>query len=395
MIQSFTMKSIAQDFIPHNLLHPKLYIAPYTPIPLTIDGTLEKWSSIPFSSYFGDIIGNTSNDGNIVSNPPSPECSTRIKMMWDEQYLYILGYMQSNKQVIATYHERNSPIFHQDSDFEVFVDPCHTCHGYKELEMNALSTVWNLMLDKPYSDGGCEHSGRIAQPGDSLYYDVGGQRTCVQMLEGRINDPTSSKNTWIVEIALRHEDTLVGQTFCRKPTLGDVWRINFSRVEDKGNINWTWQPQRVWNPEQHVHEGQINMHLPDAWGYVRFGPPLGNELYHDNNDNVATYIGEISQEDILKGKGDYQWPGKLAIMNVYYAQQYHKKMRGHFASSLTDLHGWIDPLLLKPFQNSVVSWYVDESSFQLSILDSQGYLFKVTHDRLLTVTSPSNVVASE
>ena len=74
-------------------------------------------------------------------------------MMWDYDYVYILATVESNMEVRATFTQRNSPIFQQDSDFEVFVDPLSSCHFYKELEVNPLSTVWNLMLDKPYRDG--------------------------------------------------------------------------------------------------------------------------------------------------------------------------------------------------------------------------------------------------
>jgi hypothetical protein len=42
-----------------------------------------------------------------------------------------------------------------------------------------------------------------------------------------------------------------------------------------------------------------------------------------------------------------------------------------------------------------VSWYADVSSFQMSLLDSQGALFQITHDRLLTVTNPPSVTAFE
>ena len=75
----------------------------------------------------------------------------------------------------------------------------------------------------------------------------------------------------------------------------------FSRVERKGEVNWTvcrvhartrscspcqgsvghgvhscsslamsvqWAPQVVWEPRSRKYEGKINMHLPDAFGYV-------------------------------------------------------------------------------------------------------------------------------
>jgi hypothetical protein len=59
------------------------------------------------------------------------------------------------------------------------------------------------------------------------------------------------------------------------PKDGDVWRVNFSRVEWQVTVdddslgytkvegpredNWVWSPQ-----------GLINMHFPEQWGYVRF-----------------------------------------------------------------------------------------------------------------------------
>ena len=57
------------------------------------------------------------------------------------------------------------------------------------------------------------------------------------------------------------------------PNDGDVWRINFSRVQWRHRIvngryekvpntaedNWVWSPQ-----------GVVNMHLPEHWGFVEF-----------------------------------------------------------------------------------------------------------------------------
>ena len=44
-------------------------------------------------------------------------------------------------------------IFH-DNDFEVFIDPNGDNHEYYEFEINALGTVWDLFLPKPYKDDG-------------------------------------------------------------------------------------------------------------------------------------------------------------------------------------------------------------------------------------------------
>ena len=285
----------------HYALHPRMYIAPHINVPLDniIDADPNKsmWSSVPWSDNFHDIRGNNNydndNDDDNDDKGPNMDCRTRFKMIWDEQYLYILAMIESDFEVTATFTERNSPIFQQDSDFEVFIDPFGSCHQYKELEVNALNTVWNLMLDKPYGDGGVEHSGRIAKPGDheQLYYDVKDQKTAVRILEGGINhrgvvssqdddngdaEKKKQRNVWVVEIALNHKDTMAhvrnkignhhGATLPVPvpvpPMVGDRWRINFSRVEEKGIINWTWQQQRVWDASRHKHMGKVNMHLP-------------------------------------------------------------------------------------------------------------------------------------
>ena len=62
--------------------------------------------------------------------------------------------------------ERDSVIF-RDNDFEVFIDPDGDTHAYYELEINALGTVWDLLLLKPYRDGGPAINGwDIADPDD-------------------------------------------------------------------------------------------------------------------------------------------------------------------------------------------------------------------------------------
>ena len=124
-----------------------LYIAPRLPPgapPLVIDGDLSKaaWAAAPWSSPFQEIRGADAPDG---SQPPAA-CVTRMKMLWDSEYLYVGAELASDFEVRATFTERNSPIFQQDSDFEVFVDAEGSCHAYKELEVNALNTALPKLL---------------------------------------------------------------------------------------------------------------------------------------------------------------------------------------------------------------------------------------------------------
>lgn len=369
----------------HWLLHPNVYVAPKVNEPILIDGNLEKdqWSSVPWSSPFDDIRG---EDDAPSSSRPSPECRTRVKMLWDQDFLYIGAMIESNMEVRATFHQRNSPIYHEDSDFEVFVDPDSSCHFYKELEMNPINTVWNLMLDKPYIDGGQEHSGRIAKPGDDNYYDVNRQKTAVRVVEGSLNEAGGKRTVWTVEIALSHSDTLK-HSLSRgiqnsKPTEGDRWRINFSRVEEKGMINWTWQRQRVWDPLRRSYLGKVDMHMPDAWGYVKFGPSV------EDAKKANVWIGEIPSEQISEGKSDAvdpNWPLLLVAMNVYYAQRAFFDLHGNFANVLEELKAYVDEKILEPFLGEI-SLSTQNTSYFVEVKESSGGVVTVDNNRLTTIT---------
>jgi hypothetical protein len=250
-----------------NKHYPRTYTALKCPSSSFIDkinGDLTKpeWESVPWSEPFDDIRG--PDDAPSTSRPPSG-CKTRVKMMWDGKYLYIAAMLESfNRTVVTSFTERNSPIFQRDSDFEVFVDPAGSCHYYKELELNGYNTVWNLLLDKPYDDDGQEHSGRVHKdPSDPMYWDVYNQVTATKLLWGGWNDPNGA--VWSIEIALAHTDSLSKYpTYFQSnfvPRKGLQWRINFSRVEDKGLINWTWAPQIIWDPKLKRYQGKVAMHL--------------------------------------------------------------------------------------------------------------------------------------
>ena len=247
---------------------PLCYRAPRLPAGsvLTIDGDLDKavWDAAPWSSPFADIRGPDAP----ADSQPSAACATRMKMLWDDEYLYVGAIIESDFEVVASFTERNSPIYQKDSDFECFVDAAGSCHSYKEVEVSPKNVVWNLLLTRPYADGGGEHSGRVASPGAPDHYDVSAQRTATRILRGDIG--AASGATWAVEMALAHDDTLARQPGGRRPALGSRWRINFSRVERCGETNWVWSPQVVWEPSLGRYEGKVNMHLPDAWGNVEF-----------------------------------------------------------------------------------------------------------------------------
>ncbi len=220
-----------------------------------IDGKLDDpcWAQAVWSDPFVDIEG---------AEKPKPLYATRVKMVWDDQGLYIAARLEEpHLQGTLKYHD--SYIFHADNDFEVFIDPDGDCHDYGELELNALGTTWDLLLTKPYRNGG--------RALDS--WEIKGLRVAIGV-EGTLNNPTDTDTAWTVEIAIPWRS--LGEIGGGVPRPGDRWRINFSRVEwqwdeaalkqgkyvkkaNQPEANWVWSSQ-----------AEINMHLPDRWGSVVF-----------------------------------------------------------------------------------------------------------------------------
>ena len=123
-------------------------------------GPVSRSTRVPFASTQGQdrkSLGRNGDETVSITGPegdlkPLPRFTTRAKMLWDETYFYICGDIQE-PQVWATLTNRDAIIFY-DNDFEVFIDPDMDSHEYYELELNALNTVWDLLLLKPYRDGG-------------------------------------------------------------------------------------------------------------------------------------------------------------------------------------------------------------------------------------------------
>ncbi|MEZ5012294.1 MAG: carbohydrate-binding family 9-like protein [Bacteroidales bacterium] len=193
-------------------LTPRHYIC-YRGDSITVDGSLSEpsWESAQWSSDFTDIEGTLR---------PEPLYRTRVKMLWDDNYLYI-GAEISEPHIWAYLKQRDTVIFY-DNDFEVFIDPDGDTHGYYEVEMNAAGTVWDLLLTMPYRD-----NGRVIDA-----WDINGLKTGV-MISGSLNNPGDIDKGWSVELALPFN---VLKEWGSTPADSSLWRINFSRVNWQTDI---------------------------------------------------------------------------------------------------------------------------------------------------------------
>jgi hypothetical protein len=291
---------------------PKNYVVYHTDHALFIDGDITKsvWRMARWTTLFQDIEG---------AGKPKPAYPTQVKMIWDDSCLYIAAKI-TEPNVWATLKNHDDIVFH-DNDFEVFIDPLNSGRPYYEIEVNALNTIFDLLLKVPYRDGGSADIG----------WNVKGLRSAVKVL-GTINDPTDIDRGWTVEMAVPFKAmVLPGKE--NMPKAGEIWRINFSRVEwdtkvvngkyvkltdSAGNYlpehNWVWSPQ-----------GVINMHYPERWGYLKF-----------SRKKVNSDKFQLSYEELQR---QYLWL-------IYYREHQWFDEHHAYALSLHDL-GIADSVMIK------------------------------------------------
>lgn len=295
-------------------LSPRHYICYQSPSPPIIDGRSEAvWEQLAWTESFVDIEGNPEKQAPF---------DTRLKMLWDEQGLYFLARLEE-PHLQASLTERESVIFH-DNDFEIFIDPDGDTHLYYEYEINALGTEWDLLMAKPYRDGG---------PAITAW-DIEGVQSAVY-LAGSLNDPSDLDQYWQVEIFFPWRSLLECAPGKRLPREGEQWRINFSRVQwewsvRQGRYTKTLDPQTnkplpesnwVWSPQ-----GKINMHMPENWGYLQFSTQTAAQ-------------GEVAfVEDVDQGR-------KSQLREAYYYQREYRQKHGHYAEDLTQLGFEFEPIL--------------------------------------------------
>lgn len=243
---------------------------------IEIDGRMEEavWEN---TEWIDDFVGIEGDSGQPA------EYATRVKMLWDDDYLYI-GAELDEQHIWATMTERDSPL-HRNNAFEIFIDPDGDTHNYIEFQINALGTVNDLYLTEPYRDGG-------RSIGDWNLLDY---KSAVST-DGEINTPQpGGDNKWTLEIALpTHaiQEAAPG----RQPESGDQWRINFARAQRYLDVAgneyqlrtepdsdrelspdyWSWAPQ-----------GLVNLHYPEMWGYIQFSDHIagsGTDEFHEDPD---------------------------------------------------------------------------------------------------------------
>ncbi len=287
---------------PQNIV-PQQYIAYHTTELINIDGKGNEnaWQHAKWTQQFIDIEG-------LIK----PKYNTKVKMLWDNDNFYILAKIEE-PHIWADLKQRDTIIFY-NNDFEVFMDPDNDTHNYYEVEINAINTVWDLFISKPYRESG------IAVLND---WTLTGLQSAIS-INGTLNHPNDTDTEWILEIAMPWAAfrTSYGQN---NIPVNHFWRVNFSRVNWQHEIvngkyqrkkdnngkflheyNWVWSPM-----------GVINMHEPEKWGYVYFSSKTVGQ----------TDAFTIPQDERIK------WE----LFKLYRAQKAYSKTHGNWADSIEKL----------------------------------------------------------
>lgn len=327
----------------HLFTKPLQYTAFKTHTAPVIDGRLQEavWQNAPWTSYYIDIEGD---------KKPVPYRATRCKMLWDDDNLYIAAEMEEPH--IWGYLHKRDQIIYNDNDFEIFIDPDNDTHHYFEIEINALNTIFDLYMSRPYRNAGKLRMDWNASNMKSAVY-----------IEGTLNNPSDTDTKWTVEFAIPFSDLRLEDYVVAPPQKGTMWRINFSRVQWETDIqdgkyvrkkdstgkripenNWVWSPQ-----------GVINMHYPERWGYLFFGDQEQTAFAVPAEEELKNYLWLIYyKQKAYRGKHK-TYAGLLNLLNIpdtipLHGKNYHLQMQGSDNSFFASIN-----------IGSVVLWNIDEN----------------------------------
>ena len=313
---------------------------------------------------------------------PTPYRKTRTVMRYDDKCLYV-GAVLEEPQAWANHTEENTPIF-QDNDFEVFVDAGGEFHHYKELEISATNVRWNLLMVRPYVNGGpavCNTTVpnlcSATDPAHGVFstYDIRRTWRTATAVDGAVNDPVRGSRSWSLEMCVPIKDMLV-YSHAEPPRHNTFWHANVMRVQWHVHVehhpngtayyakdaapcdNWAWAPT-----------GAVNVHLPDRWGFLQFSEEAPRRTAPLNNPS---------------------YPLRRVLIKVYEAEHNYAELHGgEFTSNIDQLvteSGFDRDLLACVMRNSlVIGTRHGEFAAKATSLDGT-LLGAITHDRQFTLT---------
>lgn len=335
------------------LTDPNGYVAYKLQSNINIDGILDEadWQNAAPTAPFVDISG---------EGFPVPRFKTTSKMLWDDNYLYIGAVLEEpNVWADITKHDA---IVYNNPDFEVFIDPDGDGQNYFEIEANAIGTIFDLFLQKPYR--------AFNRAFVTFSWDCPGMKLATHV-DGTINDSRDTDKGWSIEIAIPRN--AIAAEFDNYLKAGKYLRVGFSRVEwqvetdaqgkssrkknSSGGYlpedNWTWGPT-----------GMIAMHMPERWGYVY-----------------------LSDKSVGSGTEEFSYPAERSLEKflwaMFYEQNENKKKNGNYIYELKQFKLTSTDKSVLPI-GSIIMVEATSNKFEITILKADGSTVRIDENGFLS-----------
>lgn len=207
---------------------------------------------------------------------PMPWKTTRVKMIYDDNYVYVAAQLQEEN--VWGHLTKRDTIAYYDNDFEIFLDPTANGINYFEFEYNSLNLLFDMWHELD------NHRGAYADP----IFDCKGERHAVKV-DGTLNYQYDIDNGWDVEVKIPLSELKEWNPEMSYPIKrGDMWRINFSRVQYMHVYTQLFPYLLPFSPCEDWVLGPTDtgdLHIPELWPIAVFSDRYSGELDQELENN--------------------------------------------------------------------------------------------------------------
>lgn len=235
---------------------------------------------------------------------PTPWKTTRVKMIYDENYIYVAAQLQEEN--VWGHLSKRDAIVYYDNDFEIFLDPTANGLNYFEFELNPLNTMFDMWHELD------NWRGAYADP----VFDSKGTRHAIKV-DGTLNYHYDIDNGWNVEVKIPLKELKQWNVQMSYPLRrGDRWRFNFSRVQYMHVYTQLFPYLLPFSPCEDWVLGPTDtgdLHIPELWPVAVFSDRFCGEV-DDELENGEPKVLPIPSTPRKRIKGMVHFPaGSITI----------------------------------------------------------------------------------
>jgi len=195
-------------------------------VKLTLDGKLDEpaWTEAAWTGPFVDVRNGRPAVGFPVSGS--------VKLLWDEQHLY-LGFDVKDPDIVSGFDKKQKdPHLWTKDTVEIMVDPDGDGDNkdYYEIQVNPDGLVFDSQFDE-YNSPKKDPDG----PFGHQEWEVKAKSGIV--VNGTLDKPGDKDEGYVVELAIPWKS--FGKAKATPPKVGDIWRINFYAMQENNGVAWS------------------------------------------------------------------------------------------------------------------------------------------------------------